>query len=520
MSGKIYEWKHIDADRTVTADVCVVGTGCGGSTIALQLALAGKKVVLIEQGGYYHTGTFDNHELNMAAKVSGERNLATTQDGTINIVYGNNVGGASVHYWADSYRTPNDKLLLWEKKYGIQGHTETDLAPFWPILEKRLNVHPAEDQFFNRMNSLVQTASHALGWEGRRVPQARKNCQKSGHCMQGCAFGAKQSQLVTQIPMAVAAGADIYADCKAVELVEKDDRIESLRARIIDRRTLKENGIELSVKAEVFVVAAGGFGSSTLLLKNGWKKKLPALGEFVSINPTVFVHSLFDEEIIQWRNIPAAYGVEEFRLARYDENGNYREGGYMLMPNQLQPGALGATLPGFGEQHERYMKNLPRLGGTIAWLDDVETELGNITWSKNRRRVNYSFGPITKKMMKDSYKKQTLLNLKAGAKEVLIPNASGLTIRSPSELNRIDELTLEPVTAMMAAPHPGGGCRMGSDPKTSVVDSSHRVHGTKNLYVSDSSVFPTSSSVDPSFTIMAFSMVAAEKILERSGKHG
>lgn len=520
MSGRIYEWKHIDKNQTVKADVCIIGTGCGGSTLALKLAEEGKKVVMLEQGGYYHTGTFDNHELNMAAKVSAERNLSTTKDGTINIVYGNNVGGASVHYWADSYRTPDEKLKLWAEKYGVEGHSKEDLAPFWPILEKRLNVHPARDEFFNRMNELVRSASQSLGWEGRRVPQARNNCQKSGHCMQGCAFGAKQSQLVTHIPLALSAGADIYADCRATEVEMEGDRISSINASMIDRRTLKENGIKLKVTAQVFVVAAGGFGSSTFLLRNGWKKKIPALGEFVSINPTLFVHALYDEEIIQWRNIPAAFGVEEFRLARYDKNGNYREGGYMLMPNQIQPGAIAATISGFGEQHTHYMKNLTKLGGTIAWLDDIETELGNIAVNGNRRYVNYSFGPITKQVMRDTYKKQTLLNLEAGAKEVLIPTSNSLTLRSKSELHKIDELSLEPVTSLMAAPHPGGGCRMGSDPKSSVVDSSHRVHGTKNLYVSDSSVFPTSSSVDPSFTIMAFSMIAGQRILESWNQHG
>lgn len=84
--------------------------------------------------------------------------------------------------------------------------------------------------------------------------------------------------------------------------------------------------------------------------------------------------------------------------------------------------------------------------------------------------------------MRDTYKKQVLLNLEAGKKEVLIPNSTSLTIRSKSELYKIDSLPLDPVTSLMAAPHPGCGCGMGSDPKTSLVDSSHRVQGTKSLY--------------------------------------
>lgn len=66
----------------------------------------------------------------------------------------------------------------------------------------------------------------------------------------------------------------------------------------------------------------------------------------------------------------------------------------------------------------------------------------------------------------------------------------------------------------MASPHPGGGCRMGPDPATSVVDSNHKVHGIDNLFVADSSVFPNSTSLDPSLSIMAFSHIAARRIAE------
>ncbi|MBI3396534.1 MAG: GMC family oxidoreductase, partial [Spirochaetia bacterium] len=181
----VFQYNDIRGGRIKT-DVCVIGSGCGGATAAKKLLQKGFKVIVLEQGGYYTTDTFDNHELNMAGKVSGDRNLFTTTDGNVNLLFGHNVGGASVHYWADSYRTPDDRLLLWEKKFGITGHRKEDLEPAFAELDKRLNVHPAGDEFLNQMNRLVEKGSHKLGWHGHRVPQARKNCQKSGHCMQGC----------------------------------------------------------------------------------------------------------------------------------------------------------------------------------------------------------------------------------------------------------------------------------------------------------------------------------------------
>lgn len=512
MSGKIHEWKDFNDDRKIKTQVCIIGTGCGGATLASELTKQGIAVVLLEQGGYYHSGTFDNHELNMAGKISAERNLQTTADGGINLVYGHNVGGASVHYWADSYRTPTDRLELWQSKYGIENHTEADLVPAWNELDKRLNVHLAPDEYLNPMNRLVEKGAKILGWKGHRVPQARKNCQKSGHCMQGCAFNAKQSQLITHLPDSVKRGADIYADCRADRLVFNNGKVKSLIATIIDRPSNRDSSYELEIEADAFVVAAGGFGSSTFLLKNGLKKKLPELGNHLGMNPSPYVHAMYPDDVILWRNIPAGFGIDQFRKPIYDSNGNYIEGGYLLMPNQLQPGTLAAMIPGYGEEHADWMKNLPRVGGTIGWIDDVPSELGHIEIDGDVRLVHYKIGKISGMMIRDLLKKQVKLNLAAGAEKVLIPDNQATLITKESEISKIDKLSLKPSTLIMAAPHPSGGCRMGKDSSNSVVASDHRVHGFDNLFVADSSVFPTGVSVDPSYTIMAFSYVAAKSI--------
>ncbi|WP_411824160.1 FAD-dependent oxidoreductase [Leptospira sp. 'Mane'] len=511
--GNYRNWRSYSHGEEIHADVVVIGSGCGGATLAYELAKKGVDVALVEQGGNYHTGTFDNNELNMAGKVSAERNFHTTSDGSVSLIYGNNLGGASVHYWADSYRTPDDRLKLWNRKYGILHHLPEDLFPYWNELEDNLNVNPADEPYFNRMNQLFRSSSQKLGWEGHAVPQARKNCQKSGHCMQGCMFGAKQSQLITHIPRAVALGTNVYTDLRAEKLLIQGQRIVGLETVSIDRSTLRPEAKKIIFKAKAVCVAAGGFGSSTFLLRNGFKDRLPILGEYIAINPSPMVHALFEEPIVQWRNIPAAYGVEGFRLAEY-RNGEYKQGGYMLMPNQLQPATLAALLPGFGKEHSSFMEQMPKLGGTIGWIDDVETELGRIEVDRSgKRKIHYPFGKITKQIFNDLTYKQMILNFEAGAKEVFLP---GFKTRRFSKLPKWEEIRSLEWRAgefPMAAPHPAGGCRMGTDVHNSVVDSTHRVHGFKNLFVADSSVFPTGVSVDPSFTIMAFSKIAAKQVL-------
>ena len=510
----LFEYTDVTQSQKLKTQVCIIGSGCGGATIAKKLTDRGLDVIILEQGGYYPATSMDQNELNMSGKLSAERNFSTNHDSGTVLLSGNNVGGASVHYWADSYRTPDWKLKRWAEKYGIEGHTKEDLAAAWDELEKNLNIHPATDEYMNKMNLLLKDASKKLDWHGHRVPQARKYCQKSGHCMQGCLYDAKQSQMVTHIPQALAQGGRLYADAQAETLTWENGKASSLKVNMINRATNKPNGITLTIEAEKFVVAAGGFNSSFFLLKQGLKKQLPALGKYFSMNPSTMVHALYDENITLWRNIPASYGIDEF-LQHRPSNGKYIEGGYMLMANQVQPALLAASMPGYGSEHSDFMKNMSNIGGTISWIDDIEDELGEIRITdKGNKEVLYEYGPKTQAVLKDSIIKQAQLLFTSGAKKVVIAGHQGITLNSLSELHKVESLVIEAGGLFLASPHPGGGCRMGKDPKNSVVNSDHLVHGFDNLYVSDSSVFPTSSALDPSLTLMAFSYIAAEKIIE------
>src|SRR3970040_2329764 len=99
-SGMIRQFSDLRDQLEVReeCDVCVVGSGCGGASVAALLSERGRKGVFLER-------------------------------------YGNNVGGASVHYWADSYRTPPDRLKQWRDEFGIEGHGEDVLVPHFERIE-------------------------------------------------------------------------------------------------------------------------------------------------------------------------------------------------------------------------------------------------------------------------------------------------------------------------------------------------------------------------------------------------
>ena len=96
---------------------------------------------------------------------------------------------------------------------------------------------------------------------------------------------------------------------------------------------------------------------------------------------------------------------------------------------------------------------------------------------------------------------------------MLFGDAEDTRIESAAQIDEaVRKLVIRPGRNVLAAPHPGGGARMGASARDSVVGDDHRVHGVDNLFVADPSVFPSPPSVDPSLTIMAFSRVAAAAV--------
>ena len=507
----IVEGEAWDGDATERCDVVVIGSGCGGATAAAALAERGRDVIVVERGGYYTADDFDQREANMLAKIDGARGLDSSHDGSITLTYGNNVGGASVHYWADSYRTPPDRLALWADEHGLKGHDLRTLTPHFERIERDLGVVLASDAQTNRMNALFRRAAEDLGWRPARVPQARRGCVMSGHCMQGCSYNAKQSQLVTHLPAATSHGARIFADLDAVRLLWRGAGVEAVVGKVLDRATGRPRGPVVRIEARAVVVAAGGYGTPRFLLRQGLKQRLPAVGEHIFSNPCPMAHARFDEPIVQWRNIPAAWCVDAFRLARFDGD-RYVEGGYLLMPNQLQPAMLAAALPAVGAEHRRWMRDLAHIGGAIAWIDDVERARMTLG-AGGRTRLDLKIAGHNALRIRDAWRKQARLLLTAGARSVCFGDLARTTVDRIDAVDAaVDQISLQPGTNVFAAPHPGGGARMGADPSGAVVGFDHRVHGADNLFVADPSVLPSPPSVDPSVTIMAFSYVAADHI--------
>jgi len=512
----ILEYSDVKKDHEETVDVVIIGSGCGGATVAKELSAHGYDVLMLERGGYYSAarGDFDQRSDNMLARINGDRGLETSKNAEIALMYGNCVGGASVHYWGDSWRTPVDRCEVYADM-GIVHHDYSDLEPFFEKIEIDLNIHVHGKEYYNRMNQLFDKAASKLGWHVEGVPQARKGCTKSGHCYQGCSFNAKQSQLVTYIPEFIESGGTIFADCHVDKITRnKGGAANGVDAHFLNRETGEPNGFKLRVNAKIVVLAAGGFSSPVIWLKSKLPDSHGLVGKNLLCNPNPYLYGLFDESIMLWENVPAATGTSDFRLPRYDENSNYIEGGYLLHPNQLQPDFIAVTLPGFGSKHSELMSKLPHIGGVVSWIDD---EIGGqVSINEEGNTVyDYKVQGVDKLKIRDALKKQAQLLFAAGAKEIYVPDTIGTVIRSPEDIPLLEDIALSDGNFLFGAPHPSSTLQMNDDSTKGVINSKHEAHEIPNLFVADPSAFPRGPSVDPSMTIMAWSYVATHFIKEK-----
>jgi choline dehydrogenase-like flavoprotein len=86
-------------------------------------------------------------------------------------------------------------------------------------------------------------------------------------------------------------------------------------------------------------------------------------------------------------------------------------------------------------------------------------------------------------------------------------------LTSPDDLDKLDDLSLDPRQWSIISSHLFSTCRMGADERAGVVDFDGAVHGVRGVWVLDASALPTNLGVNPQHTIMAMSMLLTERLV-------
>lgn len=498
------------------ADVVVVGTGSGGGTLGAYLAERGWNVVMVEKGGFFRAEDFSQREEKGMADFNGRCGLDATDDNALFLNYAEAVGGCTVHYWGDSFRTPHDRLERWRTQHGIDWMTPAELDPHWDEIERELGIHIAGPELFNENNRLVKQGCEALGIHGAAVPTARIDCIACGWTQFGCAYNRKTSQLITTIPRVSRAGGRVYSDARVEQVIVRDGKAVGVAGSLLDRATRQPRGT-FRIDADVVVLAGGALGTAELLLRNFPNEHA---GKRLYVNPHFFVWADFGREIDNQTGIPCAYTVHEFREVRYHSDGSYAGGGYIMLSNHQSPGIFSAMLAETGQAHTDRMKKYRQLGSVMSVID--EEHPGRIYIDKGgNRRVAYKLQGIDQQKGVDYLRNASRIFLAAGAQEVWIPDVYGTVVRNEQEVrDRIGLRSVQANAQFCAGSHLMGTTPMGRDPQDSFALPNGEAHRIPNLYVADGGALPGSISVDPSLTIMGVARHIAAGIHARYGKSG
>ena len=502
----------LTAPTTVACDVCVIGSGAGGSVVAAELAAAGKRVLVLEAGSGQQAPDFDQHEFVGMQQLYLDQGLTATRDLGVAILAGATLGGGTTVNWQTSLPPPDVVRDEWAERSGCPHFTAASFTHSLEAVMARLSVTTAES-VLNPNNAVLLQGAARLGYHWTHIPRNAQGCDigQCGYCMYGCRHGGKQSTARTYLHDAQRTGeTTIIAWCRAERVQWRNGRVTGVLAIATEPATGRQ--YPLQVQAPVVVVAAGALHSPALLLRSGLE--LPALGRHLFLHPTTGVAGRYAARIEPWTGAPQTILCDEFaRLA-----GGY---GFRLETAPAHPGLLALAVPWVDARaHRRQLQAAAHTSAIIVLVRDRDSGRVRLT-RHGRPAIDYRLSPEAHRHMQQGLAAAARVHLAAGAEDVLtlhthqhtLPHSSARTAAaSEAFCRRLARSVIGRNWSIVFSAHQMGTCRMGRDARSAVCSAEGEVFGVRGLFIADASAFPASSGVNPMITIMALAHHTAQRI--------
>lgn len=512
-------------------DVLIIGAGAAGGVLSKELAEAGFKVVVLEAGPHWVP------ERDFVSDEKGARQLywtdprVTAGKDPIELganVTGKGVGGSTVHYsmvalrmhesdfmgrsldgvgqdWPIRYEDLEPYYSRVEKELGISGPIT------WPWGPRRKGPYPYREHPFNAVAELFIRGCEKVGIGWAPSPLAtisapkddRPPCVYRGWCIYGCSTNAKSSTLVTYIPKAIQAGAEIRAHCMVTRVNLGPD---GLAKSVTYIRTMEDGQqIEEEQAAQLTILSCYSIETPRLLLnsaqagfRDGLANSSGLVGKGLMVHSANIVYGRFPELVYQYKAPPTLALTQDFYET--DPKNSYLRG-FTIEPIGPLPQTFArqamANLGLWGQELRQFMFDYNHYAGLGLVGECLLDDHNQVTLDPTDKdqyglpvaRVTFSWGDNDRKLIEAGVEKE---------REIL--EAAGAEVTWTSD----------------DTAHLMGSCRMGSDAKTSVVDRWCRSWDVPNLFICAGSVFVTSSAANPSLTIQAIATRTADYIIARS----
>lgn len=497
---KVLDASSLQADRTINADVAVIGSGAGGGVTAEILALAGLDVVIVEEGALKSSRDFKMREAHAYPALYQESAARKTLDKAINILQGRTVGGSTTVNWTSSFRTPPSTLTYWQRNFGLSDYTEQALAPWFQMMEERLNVSDWQTPP-NENNDLLRRGAAKLGIPTGFIRRNVRGCWNLGYCGMGCPTNAKQSMLVTTIPSSLDHGATLVTRARAERLELRGERADELLCQALDASGIAPTGRLLRVRARHFVVAGGAINSPALLMRSHAPNPHGLLGKRTFLHPTLISAGIFEQPVEGYNGAPQTVYSDHF-LQTQPIDGPM---GFKLEAPPLHPLLLSTTMTGFGRGHAQLMRQFPYMQGMLALLRDGfhhESRGGEVQLQGGAPVLDYPIGEFLWDGARRALLTMAEIQFAAGAKAVQPAHEMAECYASWAQAKQaIGALPFRPHMVRVASAHVMGGCAMAGDERHGVTAPDGRYRNLANVSVHDGSLFPTSIGANPQLSI-------------------
>jgi hypothetical protein len=537
--------QNIIRHRDGKIDCVVVGSGPGGAVVAHQLWKAGKRVVVVETGPWVVWGSMDTRSY---SQLMFQHDTATSADNGVILRSGQTLGGGSTVNidlaFSPLEATIQARVGAWKQDGLIDArfYTQADLAAAYQWVRETIMTRQLSQTELNQDNQVLWDGAERLGVDPRLYHLNRYRVDHSPSPVDDKRDAAKQ--LLQPAAENVDNPLSIIPDASVVEvLFEPQHGSPELRATgvsvtmnapwtamgntIVDPCQLGiPVGTTVTIPAEMIVLAAGTIGTTRLLLNTA--KTTPAvnnphIGKGLILHPSLPIVGTFDHQINLLEGLDSATFVDAFGVTP----------GFIFETMGGLP-AYGALLvPGSATQVYDVISKFNLSAGFGVMLVDTVSESNCITLDPaGSVVVNYTLSESDKQRFRTGAALAVRMMFLAGAKTVIIPSNENV-LRIPgfdpmrgvflTDIKQADlvERNLEfiPNRTVLTAAHLQATNKIGPSPDVSVVSTRQRVWNVQtrneipNLYVMDSSIFPTSVGANPMQSLYTFAKIFSDRLL-------
>jgi choline dehydrogenase-like flavoprotein len=447
-------------------DVLIIGAGASGAAVAWSLADTRMRILCLEQGDWVKPTDYPSNGRDWEARQLGEFNFSPNRRASawdypvndraspIKIANFNGVGGGTILYaghfprlhpsdfrvrsldgvaddWPIDYATLEPFYALNDRMMGISGLAGDPAYP-----DKQPVMPPVP---LGRAGSMLGRGMNTLGWHwwpsdsavATREHEGRAPCINLGHCIGGCAQGAKASTDITYWPQALRNRVQLRTRARVREITVGSDGMASGAVY------LDADGVEHFQPAGVVIMACNGVGTPRILLNsvsgrfpNGLANTSDQVGRNLMFHPYAAIHGYFDEALDGWRGPGNVIWSQEFYET--DLSRGFVRGYTFEFTRGRGPvltalaGMSSGRIPWGADHHAGMRRVFGRSTGMVAICEDLPEAHNRVVLDADLKdgdgipapRIDYTLSDNSRRMLAHAVARGTEAMRAAGAHDV------------------------------------------------------------------------------------------------------